>query len=493
MNYFLGIDNGGTVSKSAIFNQEGTEIAVASRKVETIHLQEEWSERDGLKMWSDTAAAIKEVIEKAGISPNQIKAVACTGHGNGLYLIGKDGKPVRNCINSSDGRAQCYIDKWKKNGIDDLALPLTTQSLWAAQPNALLAWIRDNEPEVFAKATTVFMAKDWIRFCLTGERRAEITDMSGTSLMNVVTGAYDPNVLALFGLSEVIAMLPPLVESAAVAGSVTAEAASATGLLEGTPVAGGMFDIDACALSSGILNATPLSLVAGTWGNNQYIAREPLIDKELFMTSRYAIPGWYLMLEGSPTSAGNLEWLIDAVFERERAEMGVEFYAWISRMVESVDPSTSSLIFLPFVYGCNAGKLKGAFYGFDANSSKSHMLRAVFEGVVFAHLYHIERLSKFRDYPHSIRLTGGAAKSDAWCQLFADAIGVPVEVPSGSELGALGAAIVASVSIGVYADIPDAVLSMTSIAKQYAPSLQRTAVYREKYACYKQLLRNLKS
>jgi L-xylulokinase len=488
---FLGIDNGGTMSKAAVFDASGKELSMASRRVNILSPRTGWSERDTNRLWTDTAAVIRDAIRKADIAPEQIQGVACTGHGNGLYLLDKKGKPLRNGINSNDERAQSYIDRWRNLRVDETVLPMTAQSLWAAQPAPLLAWIRDNEPDVFQNTGSVLMVKDFIRYCLTGECRAEITDMSGSGLMNVVERRYDKAVLNAYGLPEIAAFLPSCIESTETGGYITAEAATLTGLREGTPVAGGMFDIDACALSSGILDSSEFSIVAGTWGNNQYIARQPLVDKDLFMTSCYAVPGWYLMLEGSPTSAGNLEWLLETFFAREREEESVNFYRRISDLVTSVEPTASQVIFLPFLYGCNCGNLKGGFFGLDASHGQAELLRAVFEGVVFSHYWHIERLLKFRDFPKVIRLTGGAARSEVWCRIFADCIGVPVEAPSGSELGALGAAIAAAVATGYYTGLPEAVAAMTSIEMRYEPDPVYTTVYREKYLAYKHLIQKL--
>jgi L-xylulokinase len=490
--YFLGIDNGGTMSKAAIYDACGKELSVATCRVPQLAPHAGWSERNMEQLWTDTAAVIRKAISLSGVTPSKIKGVACTGHGNGLYLLDKHGKPLRNGINSSDERAQNYIADWRERNIDEQVLPKTAQSLWAAQPAPLLAWLRDNEPDMFNNIGTVLMVKDYIRYRLTGERRAEITDMSGTGLMNVVDVTYDSTVPEAYGLPEIMPWLPPLVESSETAGYISAEAASLTGLQQGTPVAGGMFDIDACALSSGILNPGQFSIVAGTWGNNQYIDRQPLVDKELFMTSRYVIPGWFLMLEGSPTSAGNLEWFLETFFACERMAFGDDFYERIAAMVSGVDPANSQVIFLPFLYGCNNGHLKGGFFGLDATHGRPEMLRAILEGVIFSHYQHIERLLKFRAFPEVIRLTGGAARNPVWCQMFADCIGIPVETPAGSELGALGAAIAATVATKYYADFPQAVNAMTSIDKCYDPNTKYTSVYREKYQAYRKLITKLR-
>lgn len=491
--YLLGIDHGGSVSKVALFDTEGHEIAVAFRFVELIQPFQGWNERDANKMWADTCEMIQEIISKSGIHSSQILAVGCTGHGNGLYLVDENGNPVRNAINSSDYRAQQYIDNWKANGVDTISLPLTAQCLWPGQPNALMAWLLDHEPETVKKARWILMAKDYIRMKLTGRFLAEITDMSGTSLMNVITGKYDDQVLKIFGLEQIKSMLPPLIGSAYLAGQITKEAALLTGLKDGTPVAGGMFDIDACSLASGIVDEEQMSLVAGTWGNNQYIARTPLVDKDLFMTSLYSIPGWYLMLEGSPTSVSNLEWFIKTFLSREKEEMGDHFFDWMNAQVASVAPESSNILFLPFLYGCNEKvNLKACFYGFEGNNNLSGMIRAVYEGIVFSHKHHVERLLKFRDKPEVIRCTGGATRSEVWMQLFADIIGIPIEIPEGTQLGALGAAMSAAVSAGVYKDFIEAAKKMVSIRQRFDPNVENNKSFELNYQQYKGLINLLK-
>lgn len=489
--YFLGVDNGGTYSKAAIYDNKGNQIAIAWRKVEILSLQNRWSERDALQMWKDTASAIYEAIHRSGISPNDIKGVGCTGHGNGLYLLDHIGNPVRNAINSNDERAIDYITKWKEQGVAQKVLPITTQSLWAAQPNALLAWMKDNESDKYQCISSVLMAKDYIRFCLTGEIAAEITDMSGTSLMNVVLRKYDNDLLSLFGISEAMDFLPPLISSTDIAGYVTPVAAKMTGLPEGIPISGGMFDIDACAISSGLVDSNQFSIVAGTWGNNQYISKEPLIDDKLFMNSCYCIPEWYLVLEGSPTSAGNLDWVIHQFFTKEKSTTS-DFFEWVSLQVNQVKPESSGLIFLPFIYGNHYGEhIKSAFCGLDSLTTNADILRSVFEGVVFSHHQHMERLLKFRNKPYAIRLAGGAANSDVWSQMFADCMDIPVEIPRGSELGTLGAAMSAAVSVGYYQNLEEAIQQMTFIVKRFEPDPVKHRIYMDKYYNYQKLKQSL--
>jgi L-xylulokinase len=491
--YLLGIDNGGTVCKAALFACDGTEIAAAGRRIETVEPAPGHCERDAEALWRNTATAIREVIARAGVAAADIACVACAGHGNGLYLVAADGAPVRPGIYSTDSRAQSYSDAWRAAGLAERVRPLTAQCLWAGQPNALLAWLRDHEPETLARARWALMCKDYTRLRLTGEAAAELTDMSGTSLLNVVRGDYDDELLALFGLADLRRLLPPLVQSTDLCGTVTASVAAETGLIAGTPVAGGLFDIDACGLAAGMVDERQMSLVAGTWGCNLYVAREPLIDPDLFMTSCYAVPGWYLMLEGSPTSAANLEWFTAELLGAEAAQ-GRSVYDVANELVASVDPTESDLLFLPFLYGSNAHpSAKACLLGLEARHTRAHVLRAVYEGIVFAHHWHIQRLLGFRPAPECIRFTGGAARSAVWVQMFADCLQLPVEIPAGSELGALGAAICAAVACGEYPDYPAAVAAMTRLDRRHEPDPVLGPVYAAKYNRYQRAVAALDS
>ena len=473
--YLLGIDNGSTMTKAALFEPDGTELAVAACRADLIELHPGWSERNDDRIWQDTAGAIRRVLAQSGIAPSEIACVACTGYGNGLHLVDKDGAPVRNGINSMDSRARSYVDRWLAEGVSRKALPRTAQSLWPGQPNALLRWLQDHEPETLKKTAWLLLCKDYIRGRLCGEFRAELSDMSATSLMNVVNKCYDDEVLDLFGIAEARHLLPPLAGSAEICGEVTPRAAEHTGLRAGTPVAGGLFDIDACAFASGLIDGDAISLVAGTWGCHQYIAREPLIDPELFMTSCYGMPGWYLMLEGSPTSASNVDWFVK---EFVAEEAGQSAFDACEQMAASVPPHETDPVFLPFLYGSNATPdARGSLVGIQGRHHKAHVVRAIYEGVVFAHQTHLLRLLRYRPAPTSIRFAGGAARNVSWVQMFADCLQIPIEIPAGTELGALGAGIAAAVACGLYGDFPAAVAAMTRIATRYEPNPARREFY----------------
>lgn len=491
-SYLLGIDNGGTVVKAGLYDLDGREVAVACSKTQMSMPVPGYAERDADALWGANAQAISSVIRSSGIDPAEILAVAATGHGNGLYLVDARGLPVHPGIYSTDRRAQEYVERWAADGTFERVLPKTMQSLWAGQPVALLAWFRDHRPEVLRQARWLFMCKDYLRYRLTGEAYAEITDMSGSSLMNVRDVTYDRELLQAYGIEAYAAMLPPLRQSADICGHVTRGAAKETGLREGTPVAGGLFDIDACGIATGMTTAENLCLVVGTWSINQYISPTPIVSRSLFMTSLYCIPGYWLVLEGSPTSASNLEWFVTEFLGEARTVAehgGRSVYDLCNEWVARVAPEESHVTFLPFLYGTNVGwDAPACFLGLKGWHRREHLLRAIYEGVVFAHRSHIEKLLAYRDPPRSIRLTGGAARSAVWVQMFSDGLQLPIEVTAGSELGTLGAAICAGVATQHFDSFERAVARMVHVARTYTPDVTKKHVYAQKYAAYREAI-----
>lgn len=482
--YFVGIDNGGTNIKAAVFSSSGQQMSAASEQTPVTVVREGYHERDMIFLWEKTTAAIQKAISASGVAPEKIAAVGCTGHGKGLYLWGKDGKPCAPAIASTDQRAAELVKEWEQNGTTAQAGLLNLQSTLAYQPTALLAWLKRNQPEVYQNIQWVFEAKDYIRFMLTGRPFAEYTDSSGTGLLNLRKKAYDPELLRLYGIPEIAECLPPLADSAAHCGCVTKEAAACTGLPEGIPVCGGMFDIDACAIAMDVSDSVPICVITGTWSINEYISQEPVAPEEGVNHSLFCMPGYYLIEESSPTSAGNLDWARGILFRKEKPS-----YGEIDSMVASVAPESSSLLFFPFLYGSNARNRKhAAWVGLHSGHGTEHLLRAVYEGVAFSHKQHVERLLKHRQTPPYIRIAGGAANSDVWMQLFADVLETPLQVVDGKELGAMGAAIAASICCGAYPDYHTAAKEMVHIRKTFSPDARMVPVYREKYALYQEML-----
>lgn len=492
MEYLLGIDNGGTMVKAAIYTTAGDEVAVSSERTQMIFPSPGHTERDMAELWAANCRAISSVIAAAGINPQTIKGVAVTGHGNGMYLVDGDGNATWNGIVSTDSRAERYVQEWSSSGVGQRALSRSRQSMWAAQPPALLRWFKEHHPGVLDQTRWILMCKDFVRFRLTGEARAEITDYSGTNTVNVYNGEYDPELFSIYGIEWAMDKMPPLVGSGEIAGHVTEQAASQTGLLGGTPVAGGLFDITACAIGSGVLDSTQLCIIAGTWSINEYVADAPVLSPDLFMNSIYCVPGKTLVTEASPTSASNLEWFINSFLQTETDR--ARLFDRINTDVASITPEKSDLVFLPYLFGSNvASGASGTLLGMHGWHSQAHILRSIYEGVVFSHRLHIDKLLSHRDMPLSARIAGGAAHSDTWLQMFADVLQVAIEVPETEELGAMGAAMCAGMATGAFESFDSAVASMVKVRTRVEPQQNYAEVYQRKYRRFKDAIGALES
>ncbi len=491
----MGIDNGGTFSKAAIFDENGRQIAVASVPTNLITPKPGYTERDMDELWSVNAQAIRQVIEKSKIHPEEVAGVSFSGHGKGLYLVGEDHKPAYRGIISTDARAWSYEKKWKEDGTAERVYRKTYQDILACQPVSLLAWLKEHEPEVIQNTKYIFAVKDYVRFCLTGEAYAERSDFSGGNLVNLVTGEYDRELLELFGIAEIYDKLPPLRNAADLCGYVTKAASELTLLAEGTPVSAGMFDVNACGIAAGLSGEDEMCMIAGTWSINEFIAKQPVLNGTVALNSLFCIPGYYLIEESSPTSAGNMEWFIKNLMSYERADAeskGKSVYDITNQWVSSIEPQEDNLIFLPFLNGSNEDALaKGTFIGLTAYHTRKHMLRAVYEGIVFSHFSHVNKLLRNRERPNSIRLAGGAANSDVWVQIFADVLQIPVDVIEDKELGAQGAAIAAGIAVGIYSNYREGIQKTVKITKTVQPLEEHREIYQKKYQTYRRVIQCL--
>lgn len=487
MRYLMGVDVGGSVAKAAIYDMDGREIGCHGMRMQTLTPEAGFCERDPEQIRESILDAIAAAVQKSGIEGREIGAIGVTGQANGLYMFRKDGTPVYPAILSSDMRAKEYIKRWNKDGTQDDILPMTRQVLWAGQTAALVAWFADHRPEVLEQAEVFLTAKDYARYLLTGRFDLECTEASSTSLMDLSTCQLSAEIMEKLGIAQYMDKFPArILKSAEVCGTVTASCAQRTGLAAGTPVVGGLIDTVASIISQGIVHEEQLGMVVGTWGVNTFITTRPLYSKDIFSAFYYCLPGYQLILEGSPTSTTNLEWFIQTFLKQK----GMDFvgYDTINAWVEG-SSMRNTLVFLPFLYGTNVNiDAKSCFFGLKGNHGIPDLLRAIYEGIAFCHRYHIERLLKFRDMPEVVRVAGGGARSAVWMQIFADVLGVRVEVSQAEELGAMGAAMAAAVGSGMFESFQAVSERFTHIRQTFVCSSERHAYYEEKYALYCKLL-----
>jgi L-xylulokinase len=489
---FLGVDVGATVVKAGLYRADGRCVAERSAQVQAVTSAQGFSERDMEGLWEGAAAAVGSVLRASQARPATIASVGVTGFGNGLLLLDQSGNPVGNAIASTDSRAQPIVSEWLRLGVGEAICSRTWQTLWPGQPLALFAWLERQAPELVGRAASLVMCKDFIRYRMTGEIAAELTDLSSAGLIEGKTGSYDRSTFEVLGVQRVYPLLPQRVLlPSEVCGAVSPACASRTGLAVGTPVVAGMADGLALLLGSGVTADDTLSIVSGTWSLNQRLASAPVLPEAVFGSIRTFDPKRFLVTDNSTAGASNLDWFVRAFMPSEAADAnsrGESIYAACDTAFDQVDPHDPAVVFLPFVHGSReAPGATASFFGFTSWHQRSHALRAVYEGVTFEHRLHVERLLASTGPARAVRLAGGVVSSPSWIQLFADVLNLDIEVPAHRQLGTLGAAMTAAVGVKAFHDYREAAAEMASLAGVVSPQPELAELYAQRYATYKEL------
>jgi L-xylulokinase len=364
---------------------------------------------------------------------------------------------------------------------------LTLQDIWDGQPGILLRWLKEQQPDRYRKIGSVVFCKDWIQYCLTGNISSEYTDVSAAGLINNSTKKYDETILKLLGIPEMTPCLPEILKSFQVAGIVTQQAAEKSGLEPGIPVVGGMFDVTANAIGSGLVRPGQFCTIAGTWNINIAVGQQSFTPKKIRQCTIYGDDTLYSYVDSSATSASNLEWFLQNVLD------GSCNYEQFEQILARYQPGNIDIFFLPLVNGGLRNDNPGAlFYGLTSYHTKDEMLRAIAEGIVFAHCYHIENLlAEGLEKGDTLFFTGGASRNRQWSQMFADIMQMRVEVPESEQTGALGGCIMAGVGAGLFPSIQDAVNRMVRIREVYEPNLTHAEIYQKKYERFVELLERM--
>ena len=481
----IGIDAGGTMTKAALFDASGRELACERRPNKMLFPAEGHTERDADAMWGAVCDAIQALLETTGVTAGDIAGVSVSGYGSGLYVVDRQGDPIRPGIVSTDSRATTLVAAWDRDGLTAENGPLVQQRFWSGQSTALMAWLAEHEPATVDRAYSVLFCKDFLRARLCGEISTDPTDGGIAGLIDVTRSAYAEEIFRPLGLKKWLGKVPPIAPSVEIAGRVTEAAAKLTGLKAGTPVVRGVVDVAASALASGVTDPRQMSVVAGTFSINSTLHDSPRLSKLPFLQCLYPIGGRYLATEGSATSAGNLDWFCRTVLDGEAARcaaQGKSIYEYCSELVVSAMGRSSDALFYPYLFGGPKGAPAGLI-GLKVSDTLADIMRAIFEGVVFAHKIDINGLMTGPDAAaiSSIRLAGGASRSDIWAQIFADVLGLPVEITDGSELGAQGVAICAAAAVGLHANIDAAIEGMVRVKRRFAPNPEMTAHYRKAF------------
>lgn len=487
----LGIDSGGTMTKVALFDDVGNEIACehSPNRIQFPHAG--WTERDPDGMWRAACEGIRTLLERTGTSPGDIAAVTAVGYGAGLYFVDDDGRVVRPGIGSTDTRSSETIALWEQTGLKSELESAIQQAVWAGQSLPILGWFGQHHPDVLKRTRHLLLCKDFLRLRLCGDISTDPTDAGCAGFADVSKGCYAKDAFIAAGLEDCIEKLPEIGASTDIAGYVTAEAAAQTGLLEGTPVCRGVYDVVACSLASGLTRADELGVVAGTFSINSRLHTIPCLDPLPTLQVAYPLEGKYLATMAGATSASNLEWVCSTLLAAEAdvaRRNGRSIYEVCSDLVESAIDRDCGILFFPYVFGGPSGAPAGLL-GVQAGSQLPDVLRAVFEGIVFAHCQDIGYLlgEAGTDGIRRALLSGGPSKSPVWSQIFCDALNMPLVVANGSEFGAKGGAMCASVAVGLQPDLTSAISAMTRVSRTHTPDPDRVDVLKARYRRYREV------
>lgn len=491
MKHFLGIDIGTSGAKVLALAEDGSVAAIAQQEYPLSTPQPLWAEQDPQMWWDAVQNCIGKVLLQ--IPAADIAAVGLTGQMHGLVMLDKNGEVLRPAILWCDQRTASQCAEITESVGAETLIAETCNPVLTGFTTPKILWVRQHEPRIYEQTATMLLPKDYIRWKLCGEFATEVSDASGTSLLNVPQRCWSAKVLSALEIDA--NLLPPVYESQEISGAINAAGARATGLLAGTPVVGGAGDQAAGAVGNGIVQSGIISVATGTSGVVFAASDAPLVDPALRVhTFCHAVPGKWHVMGVMLAAGGSLRWYRDTFCHEEIAaaqNAGIDPYERITQNAASAPIGCEGLIFLPYLSGERTPHpdpaARGAFIGLTLRHTKAHIARSVLEGVTFGLRDSLEILRDMNIAPDNVRLSGGGAKSTFWRQMQADVFGCNATTVQSDEGPALGAAVLAGVGARFFPSVEEACAAMITVSS----SLQFNASAHEKYNAYFQEYRKL--
>jgi xylulokinase len=487
--YFLGIDTSTTSSKALLIDESGEVIAVASSPHTLQTPRPLWSEQDPREWWQAVSASIRSVLQQAGIGGERIGAVGLTGQMHGLVLLDEAGNVLRPAILWNDQRTQSQCDEIHVRLGKERFIQITGNVALTGFTAPKILWVKENEPEVYARGKHVLLPKDYIRYKLTGEYAMDKADGAGTVLFDLKQRDWSEEVLAALEIPH--EWMPRTFEGPEFTGNVTEEAAALTGLKAGTPVAAGGGDQAAQAVGVGAVEPGIVGLTVGTSGVVFATTPSALIEPEGRLHAFcHAVPGLWHFMGVMLSAAGSLQWYRDALASN------MSFDDLVSE-AESIPAGSEGLQFLPYLTGERTPHpdplARGGFIGLTIRHHRPHMTRAVLEGVSFGlkdsfTLIQNAGLGTITQ----VRASGGGTKGALWRQILASVLEAELVTVNTTEGAAYGAAILAGVGAGMWADVAAACKACIKITGTTTPDPEQTEAYRKAYHLYQELYPALK-
>ncbi len=486
MTTYLGIDTSTTATKALLMDAEGGVLGIGKSEYDYATPRPGWSEQDPDLWWNGTIEAIRNATRNSGADPSTVAAVGITGQMHGLVALDADDRPIRPSILWNDQRTVVQCDEIRRRVGRDRLIAITGNDALTGFTAPKILWMRDEEPENYARISTVLLPKDYVRLRLTGERAVDRAGASGTLLFDLEQRDWSDEIIELLGLHR--DWFPQTFEGTDVTGYITDEAASLTGLRPGTPVVGGAGDQAANGVGTGAVEPGTVAVSLGTSGVVFAATDRPVVDSDARLHSFcHAVPGLWHQMGVMLSAAGSLRWFRDT-FAPDAS------FADLSLEAGTVAPGSDGLLFLPYLTGERTPhpdpEARGAFVGLTVRHTRAHLTRAVMEGVAFGLRDSLEIIREQSDVTE-IRVAGGGAASPVWLQILADVFGSEVCTVDVPESAAFGAALLSAVGVGAYPTVGDAVAATIRTGERYQPGLNATR-YEDVYGIYESLYPTLR-
>lgn len=486
MNYYIGADLGTSSLKLMLVCADGTICKSVSREYEVIYPKIGWSEQNPSDWWDAFVSGVKELI--CGIDASNVAAIGVAGQMHGLVVLDKDDKVIRPTILWNDGRTGKEVDYLNNVIGKDKLSEMTANVAFAGFTAPKLLWMRENEPENFARISRFMLPKDYINYVLTGVHATDFSDASGMLLLDVKNRRWSKEMLDICSVKE--EWCPQLFESFAVIGTLKKDIAVKLGLSETVKVVAGAGDNAAAAIGTATVGEGRCNISLGTSGTVFISSESFSVDENNALHSFAHSDGGYHLMGCILSAASCNKWFCDKVLETKD-------YAAESAMIEETLLGKNNVFFLPYLMGerspINDTDASGVFIGLNPETDRAQMLLSVLEGVAFAIRDNLEVAKKLGINIERSMLCGGGAKSPVWRKILANVLGIELELPVAEEGPGFGVAILSMVANGEYASVEEAAGKLVSRRDTVKPNAQLTALYEKRYQKYKKIYPALKN
>jgi len=494
--YVLGVDVGTSGTRAVVIGENGRVFASATEEHAPFASPRiGWAEQHPDDWWHATTIAIKNVLAQQDLRAEQIVCVGFSGQMHGAVMLDAQGAVVRPALIWCDVRTEKQGHQLTEQIGREKLIQLTCNPALTNFTLTKFLWVRENEPENWSRVRSVMLPKDYVRYKLTGELATDVSDASGTLLLDVAHRAWSSEILEAAGIER--SLLPQLHESPSICAKISRSGAEATGLRAGTPVVAGAGDQAAGATGMGIVSPGAVSATIGTSGVVFAATDRPALDPHgRVHTFCHAIPGrWHVM--GVTQAAGlSLRWFRDMLGENS-ANTNDDAYTRMTAGAAKIPPGSDGLLWAPYLMGERTPHLdseaRAVLAGLTASHTQAHIVRAILEGVAFSLKDTFTIFEEMNVPVKSIRLGGGGARSPLWRQIQADVFAHDVEIVEAEEGAAYGAAILAGVGVQMWPSVQAACDSAVRVSQRVTPAAASVTAMNAAYGRYRKLYPAMKS